>query len=93
LDLRQPGLFPPTPGRPPDDTHSAPTSSRTEAYDPRAWLRAALAKGLARSVRHEGCLRYAWPLGQNARARRRVEVAMAAREFPVWDAGQLPLFT
>ena len=31
--------------------------------------------------------------GQNARARRRVEVAMAAREFPIWDAGQLPLFT
>ena len=49
-------------------------------------------KDPARSVRHEGCLRYAWPLGQNARARRRVEVAMAAREFPVWDAGQLPLF-
>jgi len=37
----------------------------TEADDPRAWLRAALTKGLARSVRHEGCLRYAWPLGRS----------------------------
>jgi len=64
----------------------------TEADDPRKWLRAALTKGLARPVRHEGCLRYAWPLGQNARARRRVEIAMAAREYPTWDAGQLPLF-
>lgn len=65
----------------------------TEADDPKAWLRAALTAARARSVRHEGCLRYAWPLGASARARRRVEIAMEAREYPTWDAGQLPLVT
>jgi hypothetical protein len=65
----------------------------TEADDPRAWLRAALTAARARSVKYEGCLRYAWPLGPNARARRRVEIAMEAREYPTWDSGQLPLFT
>lgn len=64
----------------------------TAADDPAEWLARALRAVQARYIQHRGCWRYAWRLGANARERRAVEVGMAARKFPTWDAGQLPLF-
>jgi hypothetical protein len=65
----------------------------TEADDPRRWLQERLASARARAVKHDGCLRYAYRLGPNARARAGIAIAMEALQYPVWDAGQLPLWS
>jgi hypothetical protein len=49
---------------------------------PSAWLAEALAASGARRLRHPGCIRYAFRLGETRRERAAVEVALPAGPYP-----------
>ena len=54
-----------------------------QPHDDRArWLAEALEAVGATSVRHPGCLRYAFVLGATTTARRQVHVALEAEPYP-----------